>query len=101
FIFKGAQKQMISGKLLEYLSTEVPILSIGDPLSAAGQFLAQGSNAKMLAEEDHQGILAYVENHYKGFGQKNIFPQLEQWSRLALTKRLIKEVLYTDGEDYL
>ncbi|MGB2397572.1 MAG: hypothetical protein ACPH63_02590 [Flavobacteriaceae bacterium] len=101
FIFKGAQKQMISGKLLEYLSTEVPILSIGDPLSAAGQFLAQGSNAKMLAEEDHQGILTYVENHYKGFGQKNIFPQLEQWSRLALTKRLIKEVLYIDGEDYL
>ena len=29
FIFKEAENQMISGKLLEYLATEIPILCIG------------------------------------------------------------------------
>ena len=56
FIFKGAETQMISGKLLEYMATEVPILSIGDPNSQAAQFLRLGSHAWMVHEQDKSKI---------------------------------------------
>ena len=54
FIFKGGESDMISGKLLEYMATEVPIISIGDPNSEAARFLNSGSHAWMLVNIIHQ-----------------------------------------------
>ena len=59
FIFKGAQTQMISGKLLEYVATSIPVLSIGNPRSAAGEFISQGSAAVMLDAKDTKEISAF------------------------------------------
>jgi len=89
FIFKGAEEQMISGKLLEYMATEVPILSLGDPNSAAGEFIAQGSHSWMVSPEDKRSL----QNHLRTLLSakkplKNQFLQLHQWSREALTRKL-------------
>ena len=94
FIFSGATTQMISGKLLEYFATQIPVLSLGDPLSAAGEFIAKGSCAKMIDSEDHIAIRAFVQELFEGnIPQKNKMEDLEHWSRKAITQRLIKTVL--------
>jgi hypothetical protein len=94
FIFKGAQKQMISGKLLEYIATEIPILSIGDPDSEAGRFLMEGSYAKMLKAEQVSEMQYFIEFLLKeNRALKNKFPALADWSRKAICKRLENEVL--------
>ncbi|MBL6669409.1 MAG: hypothetical protein ISP72_04735 [Flavobacteriaceae bacterium] len=94
FIFEGAHKNMLSGKLIEYLATQNPVLSIGEPHSPAGKFLAQGSNSKMIRPNDSKEIVAFIE---KIFNEKeeatNYFPELIKWSREALTKRLSEEIL--------
>ena len=94
FIFTGATTQMISGKLLEYFATQVPVLSIGDPLSAAGEFIAQGSCVKMLKREDHAAIYGFIQALFEANKvQKNVMDNLDQWSRKAITQHLIKTVL--------
>lgn len=90
FIFLGAQTQMISGKLLEYIATEIPILSIGNPDSEAGRFLKQGTAAAMLDENDTSAILEFIQIAItKKKSIRNTFPQLGEWSREALTLKLI------------
>ena len=90
FIFKGAASQMISGKLLEYMATGVPILSLGDPNSEAGQLLAKGSHSKMFTADDHDEITDFIKQIRIQKGQvNNTFPQLEDWSRQAITKELV------------
>ena len=94
FIFAGATTQMISGKLLEYFATQVPVISIGDPLSAAGEFIAQGSCAKMIEREDHAAIQGFIQTLYEvNKSQKNEMDKLDQWSRKSITQHLIKTVL--------
>ncbi|MCH1431656.1 MAG: glycosyltransferase family 4 protein [Flavobacteriaceae bacterium] len=94
FIFKGAETQMISGKLLEYMATEVPILSLGDPNSPAAQFLTQGTQAWMVEEGDTPAMKKYLKALLEQKQQpKNTTPQLAEWSRMALTKRLVEVVL--------
>ena len=90
FIFLGAQTQMISGKLLEYIATEIPILSIGNPDSEAGSFLKQGTAATMLDENDTNAILDFIQIAVTQKDSiQNTFPQLGEWSRESLTKQLI------------
>ncbi|MDC0515026.1 hypothetical protein OAN99_04340 [Flavobacteriaceae bacterium] len=94
FIFIGAQKDMISGKLLEYIATAIPILSIGDPNSEAGKFIKQGTAAAMFEADQLDKIQRFVEKAIKGKGLlKNRFPDIENWSREALTKRLERILL--------
>jgi hypothetical protein len=73
---------MISGKLLEYLATEVPVLSIGDPQSEAGKLLSLASFAQMIDAEDIEAIKAFIE---KAFHQKskarNQMADIKKWSR--------------------
>lgn len=94
FIFSGALTQMISGKLLEYFGTQVPVLSIGDPLTAAGTFIAQGTCAKMIKSEDKAGILTFIQALFEADAPPiNKMENLSEWSRKSITERLIKEVL--------
>ena len=94
FIFAEATTQMISGKLLEYFATQVPVLSLGDPFSAAGEFIAKGSCAKMIKSDDHAAIHSFIQALFEGNNdQKNKMADLDQWSRKAITQRLIKTVL--------
>jgi len=94
FIFEGAQQNMISGKLLEYLATQIPVLSLGAPQSPAGKFLEQASHAQMIHPQNQQEIIDFITTVFKEKDSlKNHFPKLKQWSRKALTKRLVEEVL--------
>ena len=94
FIFEGATTQMISGKLLEYFATQVPVLSLGDPLSAAGEFIAKGSCAKMIEHDDHPAIVAFMQSLFEADKVPlNKMENLSEWSRKSLTERLIREVL--------
>ena len=95
FIFTGATTQMISGKLLEYFATQVPVLSLGDPLSAAGEFIAKGTCAKMIENDDHPSIVAFIQSLFEADkAPLNKMENLSEWSRKALTERLIREVLF-------
>ena len=91
FIFKGADNQMISGKLLEYIATEVPILSIGSPNSQAGQLLLKGSHSWMVEKNNKLEMEVILKNQIKEKA-KNKFPKLSKWTRVSLTKKLIEGI---------
>ena len=91
FIFKGADKTMISGKLLEYIATGVPILCIGDPESEAAHFLQKGTAAVMAKPDQNKIIEECIQKAILQKGKwVNHYPELEDWSREALTKKLIQ-----------
>ena len=95
FIFKGAENQMLSGKLIEYMVTGVPVLSLGNPDSEAGRLLDLGTAAKMIEKEDTSKILAFLEKAEKQKGEWiNSFPQKSNLSRKGTTQNLI-EALFT------
>lgn len=89
FIFKGASTQMISGKLLEYMATGVPVLSLGDPQSEAGRLLQQGAAAEMIGPKDIEKIVGFLEKAVQQKGRwENDFPQKNAWSREGTAQRL-------------
>lgn len=94
FIFEGANTQMISGKLLEYIASQRPILSLGATNSEAAKLIEKGSCAIMLNSNDLEGITSFINRIIE---QKetlfNGFPEIEKWSRESLTKDLIKKCL--------
>ena len=89
FFFIGAEKEMISGKIMEYLATEIPILSIGDPSSEAGKILSKASCTKMFLRDSDKEIYLFLKKviHNKG-KLKNTFPNLDNWSRKNITYKL-------------
>ena len=58
-VVKGAEHKMISGILLEYIATEVSILSIGNPKSEVGLFLNKGSHSWMV-EKDNKSKMELI-----------------------------------------
>ena len=81
--------RMISGKIMEYLATEIPILSIGDPKSEAGKILSKASYTKMILRDSDKEIYLFLKKviHNKG-KLKNTFPNLDNWSRKNITYKL-------------
>ena len=91
FIFKSADEDMISGKIFEYLATKIPVLSIGNPNSEAGNLLAQGSFAEMIPINDKEAIQNFIIKAIKEKGKaENKLPGIVNWSRYELSKDLIK-----------
>jgi hypothetical protein len=85
---------MISGKLLEYIASKRPILSLGATNSEAAKLINKGSCAVMFDSNDLEGITFFINRIIE---QKetlfNEFPEIEKWSRESLTKALIKKCL--------
>jgi len=89
FIFRGADRDMISGKLFEYLATAIPLLSIGDPQSEAARFLDQASFAQMIDANDIDAQEIFIQRVAQQKGKaKNILPEIENWSRENIAKAL-------------
>ena len=85
---------MISGKTLEYIATKKPILSIGNPDSEAGKFIMKGTAAKMIEAFKAVEIKQFIKYIIEGKGHiTNNFPNIENWSRKALTEKLEKFLL--------
>ena len=89
FFFIGGEKEMISGKIMEYLATKIPILSIGDPKSEAGKILSKASQAKMFLKDSDKEIEQFLKKVILNRGKLiNSFPNLDNWSRKKITKKL-------------
>ena len=82
FIFIGADQDMISGKLLEYLASEVPVLSIGNPQSEAGKLLNLASFAQMIDTKDSHAQKSFIQEAIQQKGKdRNTMPDIQKWSR--------------------
>ena len=95
FIFGGAHnRQMISGKLLEYMASGTPILSLGSTDSEAGRVLSKSDCAVMLSETEGLKMQAFVEKllnaWQKGRPFQNKWKDKEKYSRLELTRELVR-----------
>ena len=89
FVFREADQDMISGKLLEYLATGVPVLSIGDPQSEAGRFLATASFAEMISASPTSTLKTYINMVANQKGKaKNDMPEIKKWTRENISKDL-------------
>ena len=90
FIFKSSDKNMISGKLFEYLATEIPVLSIGNSNSDVGNIFSEASFAEMIPSNDKKAIQNFIIKAIKEKGKAgNKLPGIVKWSRHELTKDLI------------
>ena len=90
FIFKTAEEDMISGKLFEYLATEIPVLSIGNPNSEAGNLLSQASFSEMISSNNKIAIQNFIVKAIIQKGKAvSKLQGIEKWSRLEITKDLI------------
>ena len=93
FIFRGADQDMISGKLLEYLASEVPVLSVGDPNSEAGRLLDQASFAQMIDAQNTTAQKSFIKKAIQQKGKAiNILPDIQKWTRENITV-LLNDVL--------
>ena len=85
--------KMIPGKVLEYIATGIPILSIGNTNNYLSKFLLKGTCAKTFSDNDLKKMRSFTENVINAFMKnkplKNEFPNIENFSRKALTKKLI------------
>ena len=89
FVFRGADREMISGKLLEYLASEVPVLSIGNPKSEAGRLLIKFPLAQMILPTDKGAIKKFIGLMIqKKDNAKNQWEGIENWSRKTITSAL-------------
>ena len=89
FIFKGADQDMISGKLLEYLASGVPVLSIGAQESEAGRLLASASFAKMIRVDERDSLKSFMVKAIQNKGSAtNALPEIDKWSRQTLSEHL-------------
>ena len=86
--------KMIPGKILEYIATGIPILSIGNSNNYLSRFLSKGSCAKTFSDNDLKEMKFYVkmviDSFIKNKPLNNSFPNIENYSRIALTKKLSK-----------
>jgi len=66
-----ASKILISGKLMEYISTGNPILCIGDLDGDAARLMKTLPNSKMCAKDDIDGIQQFLNFIYKNWKSGN------------------------------
>ena len=86
---RGTLSYMISGKLLEYLATGVPVLSVGDPQSEAGRFLATASFAEIIPASSTSSLKTYINMAANQKGKaKNDMPEIKKWTRENISKDL-------------
>ena len=89
--------KMIPGKILEYIATGIPILSIGNTNNYLSKFLLKGTCAKTFSDNDLKEMKFFVEKVIGSFIKNkplnNSFPDIENYSRMVLTKKLSNVIL--------
>ena len=87
-----ASKILISGKLMEYISTGNPILCIGDPEGDAAGLLKSLPNAKMFTRDDAEGMKDFIckvfEIWKSGGPISHSSVEHKQYSRYETTRQL-------------
>ncbi len=94
FIFKKAEMYMISGKILEYIACNIPILCFGKEKSPVSELLSNTSNSIVVSDNNSDLTYQFMENliqrWFKGKPLENSFKGLEDYTRESLTKKLNK-----------
>ncbi len=97
FSFEQASDQMISGKLLEYLSSGVPLIVIGHPESQVAQIVNRGTHSKVYQSSDCNKIqnqfLKLIQAWLDNTSIINQFEGISEYSRDNLTKKLEETLL--------
>ncbi len=88
---------MIPGKVLEYIATGIPILSIGNTNNYLSKFLLKGTCSKTFSENDLKEMKSFIGKVIGAYIKKkplnNSFSNIENFSRKALTKKLSNLIL--------
>ncbi len=96
FSFEQTSDQMISGKLLEYLSSAVPLIVIGNPKSQVAQIVNKGTHSKVYKNSDYNKIqnhfLTLIQAWLDNISMINHFEGISEFSREKLTVKL-EEIL--------
>ena len=88
----SSNDKMIPGKILEYIATGIPILSIGNTNNYLSRFLLKGTCAKTFSNNDLKEMKFFIQKIIDSFIKNkpisNSFPGIENYSRMVLTKKL-------------
>jgi len=80
---------IITGKIFEYLATDVPIIGIGPKNGEAAKILTETEGGKMFDYHQIDEISKYIELQYKNWKNNKIHTtKCEKYSHRNLTKRL-------------
>jgi hypothetical protein len=85
------EKEMLTGKLFDYISSQRPILNIGPVDGDAAEIINQTQTGRTFSLTDIDGISEYLLNSFELFSKENLITQgvnLAQYHRKQLTKRL-------------
>ena len=93
FNYHGTNKpDMISGKLIEYLATGSPIINISHTNSESESLISLSEDSVTASQHDLDKIVSYISKRYinwfKGEFKEKIPNNIDEYSRLNLTKKL-------------
>lgn len=92
FIFNDADKFMISGKILEYMASEIPIISIGSKENPISKLFSKSELMKVFKADDLDGIYLFLDKLIKswqrGIPLFNRVEKMSKYSREELSKKL-------------
>lgn len=89
-------KGILTGKLFEYLASEKPIIAFGDEEGDVAQILKETDAGKLFSYQENEGISTFIFKTYESFKNNEVLVSnkvYEKFSRLALTKQLVKNLL--------
>lgn len=84
---KNAQGN-IPGKLFEYLSTNLPVIALGDPKGDASNILASVGAEEVISHADHVGIQVRLRKLFESSGASGSNASIDQYSRKNLSFQL-------------
>jgi len=92
FIFNDADRFMISGKILEYMASEIPIISIGSKKNPISKLFSKSELMKVFKADDLDGIYLFLDKLIKswqrGIPLFNRVEKISKYSREELSKKL-------------
>lgn len=84
---KNAQGN-IPGKLFEYLSTNLPVIALGDPEGDSSKILTSIGADQVISHSDHVGIQVCLRKLFEANGESQEIASIDQYSRRNLSFQL-------------
>ena len=92
FIYNDVDKFMISGKILEYMASEVPIISVGSKKNPISKLFSKSKLLKVIEVDDLDGSYIFLDKLIKSWQSGkplfNKIKNIDMFSRENLSKEL-------------
>ena len=92
FIYNDVDKFMISGKILEYMASEVPIISVGSKKNPISKLFSESKLLKVIEVDDLDGSYIFLDKLIKSWQSGkplfNKIKNIDMFSRENLSKEL-------------